>query len=78
MSKLRLFVGTICPFCIKVERFIEEQGISNVEIVNVDKDPQAREYLIEKGGKRQVPCLFIDEEPMYESMDIIHYLSQHQ
>ena len=59
MEKLTLYVGTTCPFCKKVESFMEEKGIDSVEIKNIDEDKEAREYLIEKGGKKQVPCLFI-------------------
>lgn len=53
-----------------------DNGIDSVEIKNIDKDKEAREYLIEKGGKKQVPCLFIGEEPLYESLDIIKYLKE--
>ena len=34
-------------------------------------------YLIEHGGKEQVPCLFIDGKPLYESLDIIAWLEEH-
>ncbi|MET3617693.1 glutaredoxin [Peptoniphilus olsenii] len=74
MEKLTLYVGTFCPFCKKVENFMEEKNINSVEIKNIDKDAEARDYLIEKGGKKQVPCLFIGDKPLYESMDIIKYL----
>lgn len=74
MEKLTLYVGTFCPFCKKVESFMEEKNINSVEIKNIDKDAEARDYLIEKGGKKQVPCLFIGDKPLYESMDIIKYL----
>jgi len=74
MEKLRLYVGTTCPFCKKVESFMEDNGIDSVEIKNIDEDKEAREYLIEKGGKKQVPCLFIGKKPLYESLDIIKYL----
>ena len=30
--------------------------------------------LVRVGGKMQVPCLFIDGNPMYESLDIIQWL----
>lgn len=76
MEKLTLYVGTTCPFCKKVESFMEEKGIDSVEIKNIDEDKEAREYLIEKGGKKQVPCLFIDDKPLYESLDIIKYLKE--
>ncbi|SHH21893.1 Glutaredoxin [Anaerosphaera aminiphila DSM 21120] len=76
MENLKLFVGTFCPFCVKVERFMEENNIKNVDIVNIDTDVEARNFLVEHGGKRQVPCLFAGDKPLYESNDIIEFLKK--
>ncbi|WP_282929437.1 glutathione S-transferase N-terminal domain-containing protein [Anaerococcus sp. Marseille-Q7828] len=75
MKDYKLFVGTICPYCRKVENFMEENNIE-IEIVNIEEDREAMNELIEKGGKRQVPCLYHDGEYMYESDDIIKFLGQ--
>lgn len=75
MKDYKLFVGTICPYCRKVENFMEENNIE-IEIVNIEDDREAMNELIEKGGKRQVPCLYHDGEYMYESDDIIKFLGQ--
>jgi glutaredoxin len=40
-------------------------------------DPQNAATLLQVGGKNQVPCLFIDGAPMYESDDIIAWLGVH-
>ena len=37
-------------------------------------DREDRLELIRVGGKQQVPCLFIDGKPMYESLDIVEWL----
>ena len=73
MSEYKLFVGTACPHCRKVENFMEENNIE-IQIVNINEDRETMKELIEKGGKRQVPCLFHDGEYMYESNDIIEFL----
>ena len=73
MSEYKLFVGTACPHCRKVENFMEENNIE-IQIVNINEDREVMKELIEKGGKRQVPCLFHDGEYMYESNDIIEFL----
>lgn len=75
MKDYKLFVGTICPYCRKVENFMEENNIE-IEIVNIEEDREAMNELIEKAGKRQVPCLYHDGEYMYESDDIIKFLGQ--
>lgn len=75
MSDYKLFVGTVCPFCVKVERFMEEEGI-DIPTVNIEEDRDAMRKLIDEGGKRQVPCLYHDGEYLYESDDIIEFLKE--
>lgn len=75
MSDYKLFVGTACPHCRKVENFLEENNIV-LEIVNINENRDAMMELIQNGGKRQVPCLFHDGEYLYESNDIIEFLKK--
>lgn len=75
MKDYILYVGTICPFCKKVENFLNEENIE-LEIINIEKDRKAMQKLIEEGGKRQVPCLFHDGKYLYESDDIIEFLKE--
>lgn len=75
MKDYILYVGTICPFCKKVENFLNEENIE-LEIINIEKDRKAMQKLIEEGGKRQVPCLYHDGEYLYESDDIIEFLKE--
>lgn len=62
-----------CPFCQRVLRFMSKSGIE-CEMKSTDEETNALE--LEKiGGKKQVPCLVIDGEAMYESMDIIQFMN---
>ncbi|WP_026181788.1 glutaredoxin family protein [Alloscardovia criceti] len=72
---LELFYKEDCPYCHKVMDFMEENGI-RIEMNDVIANPHARERLISVGGKPQVPCLFIDGKPLYESLDIIDFLAK--
>ena len=74
MPKLILFMRKTCPYCQKVTGFIENNNIQ-IEKRDIENAGHKKE-LIEKGGKSQVPCLFIDDEPLYESDVIIDYLKQ--
>lgn len=71
--KLDLYMKPTCPYCLRTMAVIDELG-ANVELHDITADPAALETLMEVGGKRQVPCLFIDGKPMYESGDIIEWL----
>lgn len=74
MHDLILYYFPTCPYCKKVLRFIDKNNLNQIELKNINQDQKAEAELIEIGGKRQVPCLFIDGEPLYESDDIINWL----
>ena len=75
--KLELFMFDTCPFCRRVLNYIDDSGRTDVELHNIHKNEADRQRLIEVGGMEQVPCLFIDGKPMYESLDIIDWLKAH-
>lgn len=72
--KLELFKFDECPYCQRVLHLIKESGRTDVELHDIHKNPDDQKRLIEEGGKDQVPCLFIDGHPLYESMAIITWL----
>ena len=80
VSHLSLYQLTACPFCVKVRRALKRQGIE-LPLVDIKANQGApREELVQGGGKATVPCLRIDNGSdgvtwMYESKDIIDYLS---
>ena len=71
-----LYIKPTCPYCQKVLRFMEAHDIK-IALRDTSADPEAREELVRVGGKAQVPCLFIDGTPLYESDDIIAHLKEH-
>ena len=72
-QKLTLYHYRTCPFCIKVEQFLDEKALK-VPIIYIDEDSKAFEMLYEKTGSVQAPCLQIGDEFMRESDDIIVFL----
>ena len=74
-KNLVLYMRPTCPFCLKVLRYMKKNDIE-VPLKNIMEDPQALKELETIGGKNQVPCLFIDGKPLYESDDIIEFLSK--
>jgi glutaredoxin len=74
-AELELFKFDSCPFCIRV--LVKLRGLKNgggIRLRDTAKEPGAEEELVKRGGDDQVPCLFIDGQPMYESADIIAWL----
>lgn len=72
---LVLFKKNTCPYCQKVLSVLQKME-KDIFLVDIN-EKNNREKLIDKGGKAQVPCLFINDEPLYESDAIISWLQKH-
>ena len=72
--ELKLYMFETCPYCRKVINEIEMSGRTDIEFHNIHENELDRLELISICGKQQVPCLFIDGKPMYESDDIVEWL----
>lgn len=70
---LVLYKYDSCPYCQRVMRTIDDLGLE-LERRDTMRDPQARKELVAATGWTQVPCLFIDGQPLLESTDIIEWL----
>ena len=74
--KLELYYKAECPYCEKVLGYMMDHcNVKGVELVDI-KEGNNNEDLIKRGGKDQVPCLFIDGKALYESDDIIKYFKE--
>ncbi len=73
----KLFVMQHCPYCVRVQNYLDSNNI-RLPTVDIEASQDAYDELERVGGKIQVPCLFIDGEPMYESADIIDYFRRMQ
>jgi glutaredoxin len=77
MDNVELYFKPTCPFCRKVLSYMDARGITvPMHDISASADDKAR--LVEVGGKAQVPCLFIDGKPLYESDDIIAWFEAHK
>lgn len=75
--KLELFYYDFCPFCLKVKKVIKKMGIK-INKCNTMENPECEKRLVQDTGRRTVPCLYINGNPMHESDDIIEWLIEHQ
>ena len=77
MLNLRLYYKPMCPFCIKVLKYLHNQGIT-ILLKDISSNSKYEQELIALGEKKQVPCLVIDgKAALYESDDIIQWFEKH-
>jgi glutaredoxin 2 len=73
--QLDLYYFDACPYCQKVMNAIKKYNIK-VDYKNIYENTNDLQKLIEITGRKTVPCLFIDGNPMHESSDIVAWLEK--
>ncbi len=61
MAKVVMYSTAVCPYCQRAEMLLKQRGVTEIEKIRIDLDPSARDFMIEKTGRRTVPQIFIGE-----------------
>lgn len=61
MPKLSMYSTGVCPFCERAEMLLKSRGVTEIEKIRVDLDPERRKEMMQKTGRRTVPQIYIDE-----------------
>jgi glutaredoxin 3 len=61
--RVRVYSTLICPYCIRAKVLLKSRQIAYEE-VDVTGDRDARAWLVQATGRRTVPQIFIDEQPI--------------
>lgn len=56
-----MFCTAVCPFCVRAEMLLKSRGVTTIEKIRVDLDPQQREQMMQKTGRRTVPQIYIGD-----------------
>jgi glutaredoxin len=72
---LVLYMTDRCGYCRIVFRVADRLGV-NFEYRNTLRESMHREELIALTGRRTVPCMLVDGDPMFESAHISEWLQE--
>lgn len=72
---LELYYFESCPYCQRVLKAIEKLNIK-VTFLDIYENTNNMQKLMTITGRKTVPCLFIDGNPMFESLDIIAWMEK--
>jgi glutaredoxin 3 len=61
MATVKMYTTQVCPFCIRAKQLLKQRGVEQIEEVRVDLNPQERQAMMERTGRRTVPQIFIGD-----------------
>jgi glutaredoxin 3 len=59
-AQIRMYATRTCPYCIRAEALLNQKGVTAIDKILVDMQPERRAEMIEASGRRTVPQIFID------------------
>jgi glutaredoxin 3 len=61
VAKILMYSTGVCPFCLMAERLLKSKGVAQIEKVRVDLEPERRQEMVERTGRRTVPQIYVDD-----------------
>lgn len=61
MARVSMYCTAVCPYCQRAERLLRAKGVTEVDKIRVDLEPERRVEMMEKTGRRTVPQIYIEE-----------------
>lgn len=60
MSTVTMYTTAVCPYCINAERLLVSKGVKEINKIRIDLQPELRDEMMQKTGRRTVPQIYID------------------
>lgn len=61
MPNVKMYLTGSCPYCIQAKQLLKQRGVTEIEEVRVDIQPEERLKMMEITGRRTVPQIFIGD-----------------
>ncbi|KAF3997297.1 glutaredoxin 3 [Glaciimonas immobilis] len=56
-----MYSTAVCPYCMRAEQLLKARGVEDIEKVRIDLDPQQRDQMMKRTGRRTVPQIYIGD-----------------
>ncbi len=59
--RVLMYTTAVCPYCTRAKQLLGARGVTEIEEIRVDLDPDQRDEMMRKTQRRTVPQIFIGE-----------------
>jgi glutaredoxin 3 len=61
MARVLMYSTAFCPFCLMAERLLKSKGVAEIDKVRVDLEPERRQEMMQRTGRRTVPQIYVGD-----------------
>lgn len=62
MTNIVMYTTAVCPYCINAERLLNSKGVKDINKIRIDLQPELRQDMMQKTGRRTVPQIYIGDQ----------------
>ena len=71
LPRVLMYSTAVCPYCLRAEQLLRARGVTEIEKVRVDLDPERRREMMERTARRTVPQIYIGDTHVGGCDDLI-------
>jgi glutaredoxin 3 len=60
-NKVLMYSTGVCPYCIRAEQLLTARGVTEIEKIRVDLEPDRRDEMMSRTGRHTVPQIYIGD-----------------
>ena len=60
-ARVRMYTTAVCPYCIRAKQLLAARGVTDIEEIRVDLQPEQREAMMQQTRRRTVPQIYIGD-----------------
>jgi len=72
MADIEIYTKEWCPYCAKAKALLKSKGLSYREL-DVTTDEQRQQEMVARSGRRTVPQIFLDDQPLGGYDDLANF-----
>jgi glutaredoxin 3 len=66
-----MYTTANCAFCVRAERLLGARGVTAINRIRVDLEPEQRLAMMARTGRRTVPQIYIDDRHVGGYEDLV-------
>lgn len=61
MAQIKMYATDVCPYCKRAEALLRSKGVTQIDKIRIDLQPDLKAQMIAETGRRTVPQIFIGD-----------------